>query len=101
MNFKFMISVWPQYGKNTTFYTQCLKDNYLINPTEWLDVYQRAAAEKYYYYINQSMFTIDVDYIWADSTEPDNFPNHNRKFPGNVPNDMNNNTLIIYQVMYW
>eukprot|EP01084_Bolivina_argentea_P098952 177890_1 len=95
MNFKFMVSVWPKYGSNTTFYKYCLKNNYLLNPPGgWLNAYQHDAADLYYYYINQSMFSIGVDYIWADSTEPDNFPNHNKKFVGNVPNDISNNTLI-------
>ena len=78
LHFKFMVSVWPRYGKNTSFYSDCLDNDYLIGTTEWIDVYQEKAALKYYESINDTQFNIGVDYIWADSTEPDNFPNHNR-----------------------
>lgn len=73
-----MVSVWPRYGKNTSFYADCMDHDYLIGSTEWIDVYQKGGALKYYQSINDTQFSIGVDYIWADSTEPDNFPNHNR-----------------------
>eukprot|EP01084_Bolivina_argentea_P289596 497323_1 len=77
MNFYFMVSVWPKYGTNTSFYKQMQTDNELIANTTQVDIYQQKAAQQFYEYANQGMFTIGVDALWLDATEPENYPQIN------------------------
>eukprot|EP01084_Bolivina_argentea_P308686 533848_1 len=76
MNLYFMVTIWPMYGLNTTFFKQMNTYNELLYPpinfmntnASFIDMYQPIAAQQFYEYAKQSMFNINVDAIWLDGT---------------------------------
>ena len=65
---RFMISVWsnPQ-GKVGT---DLKSHNYVIPGTDWIDVFNPAARELRWDYLNNVFFKIGTDAWWQDATEP-------------------------------
>lgn len=79
MNAKFMIVTWPGFGPLTPQYKELKDKNLLINFDTWppksgtkpYDVYSAEAREIYWTYLNNGIFSKNVDGFWLDSTEPD------------------------------
>eukprot|EP01084_Bolivina_argentea_P098951 177887_1 len=77
MNFYVMITVHPDFATNTIFYNITKQNNYLIPNTSFTDFYNEYAAKQMYEFINDSIYSINGDYIWLDSTEPTKMLNIN------------------------
>ena len=79
MNAKFMIVTWPGFGPLTPQYKELKDKNLLINFDTWppksgtkpYDVYSAEARDIYWRYLNNGIFSKNVDGFWLDSTEPD------------------------------
>jgi len=67
-NLQFMISVWsnPQGKAGADLKTH----NYVIPGTDWVDVFNPAARELRWKYLNDAFFKIGTDAWWQDATEP-------------------------------
>ncbi len=67
-NVRFMISVWsnPQ-GKAGA---DLKSHNYVIPGTDWVDVFNPAARELRWKYLDDAFFKIGTDAWWQDATEP-------------------------------
>ena len=65
---RFMISVWsnPQGKVGTDLKSR----NYVIPGTDWIDVFNPAARELRWDYLNDAFFKIGTDAWWQDATEP-------------------------------
>jgi alpha-D-xyloside xylohydrolase len=76
LNFHAIVSVWCSFGPNTKVYREMENNGYLLPTVGWakfkyFDVYNPAATELYWKYINNGFFSIGMDGWWMDSTEPD------------------------------
>ena len=79
MNAKFLIVTWPGFGPLTPQYKELKDKNLLINFDTWppksgtkpYDVYSAEARDIYWRYLNNGIFSKNVDGFWLDSTEPD------------------------------
>lgn len=73
MNFHFMVSVWPWLNNKSLEDTYGLKE-FKIDDTNNLDFFNSDLRSRYYQMLNDSMFTMGVNSIWLDGTEPESFP---------------------------
>lgn len=73
MNFHFMASVWPWLNNKSLEDTYGLKE-FKIDDTNNLDFFNSDLRSRYYQMLNDSMFTMGVNSIWLDGTEPESFP---------------------------
>jgi len=77
MNIKLMVSVWSKFANGTTFYDTMHSNNQLIPGQFNFDPYNPSAAVQFYKFVNDSMYSIGVDAIWLDATEPEQYPQIN------------------------
>src|SRR5665648_295189 len=75
-NFHVMVSVWCSFGPNTEVYKDMGKNGFLLPTVGWakfkyFDVYNPAANNLFWKYMNNGFFSIGMDGWWMDSTEPD------------------------------
>ena len=92
MNINLMVSVWSKFDTSTVFYTTMKENNWLINGSIYYNPYDKDAQFEFYTFINDSMFSNGVDFIWLDATEPEYFPNINdSSLLLTNPNDDNGN----------
>eukprot|EP01060_Flectonema_neradi_P041169 TRINITY_DN9672_c0_g1_i2.p1 TRINITY_DN9672_c0_g1~~TRINITY_DN9672_c0_g1_i2.p1 ORF type:complete len:856 (+),score=192.94 TRINITY_DN9672_c0_g1_i2:108-2675(+) len=83
---RFMVSVWARFDTDTTFYQEMNAKGYIIKDSQYYDPYNPLAREMYYNFSNVSHFSIGVDSLWLDATEPEHFPNYDHQVylgPGN------------------
>jgi len=71
-----MVSVWCSFGPKTEVYKEMDKNGFLLPTVGWakfkyFDVYNPAANDLFWKYINKGFFSIGMDSWWMDSTEPD------------------------------
>ncbi len=79
LNAHLMVVAWPGFGPKTEQHQLFKKKNMLINFDTWppksgtkpYDVYNPAARDIYWDYLNKGVFSKGVDAWWLDSTEPD------------------------------
>lgn len=79
LNAHLFIVAWPGFAPNTPQYREFKKNNMLINFDTWppkaetkpYDVYNPAARNIYWSYLNKGIFSLGADAWWLDSTEPD------------------------------
>lgn len=96
MHYHFMVSVWSKFDDNTEFYAILRRDNQLIPNSIWFDPYNPAARTQFYNFSNVSMFSIGVDALWLDATEPEFFPNENQPvYLGSGNKYMNPYSLLV------
>lgn len=79
LNFHFMVSVWSKFDTKTKFYKNMTDQGMMIPHGNYYDPYNAAAREQFYQFSKEAMFSIGVDALWLDATEPDGFPNKNQK----------------------
>jgi alpha-D-xyloside xylohydrolase len=75
-NFHLMISIWAGLGPSSQIYKDMDQHGYLFPTVGWagfkyFDVYNPAATDLYWKYLNKGLFSTGVDGWWMDSTEPD------------------------------
>jgi alpha-D-xyloside xylohydrolase len=75
-NFHLMISIWAGFGPATAIYKDMEQRGYLYPTVGWanfkyFDVYNPAANDLYWHYMNEGLFSKGIDGWWMDSTEPD------------------------------
>lgn len=76
---KIMIVAWPGFGPETAPYREFEQKNMLLNFRTWppetfakpYDVYNPAARDIYWGHLDRGVFSLGVDGLWLDSTEPD------------------------------
>eukprot|EP00928_Gymnodinium_smaydae_P034702 TRINITY_DN24534_c0_g1_i6.p1 TRINITY_DN24534_c0_g1~~TRINITY_DN24534_c0_g1_i6.p1 ORF type:complete len:458 (-),score=42.48 TRINITY_DN24534_c0_g1_i6:74-1447(-) len=77
LNIRLMVSVWSQFDKTTDFWKQMNGHGWILGDSEYYDAFNPSARDLYYNFSNASMFSIGVDSLWQDATEPEQFPNVN------------------------
>ena len=75
-NFHLMISIWAGLGPSSQIYKDMDQHGYLFSTVGWagfkyFDVYNPAATDLYWKYLNEGVFSKGADGWWMDSTEPD------------------------------
>ncbi len=75
-NFHLMISIWAGLGPSSQIHKDMDQHGYLFPTVGWagfkyFDVYNPAATDLYWKYLNEGIFSKGVDGWWMDSTEPD------------------------------
>lgn len=63
--------MWSRFDVNTTFWDQMMYRDLLIADSIYMDIWNDGAQSLFYQFVNESMFKIGVDAIWADATEPE------------------------------
>jgi alpha-D-xyloside xylohydrolase len=79
MNAHMMVSVWPNFGKNTEIYKELDAKGLLFKFKTWpetpdvrvYDAFNPAARDVYWKYLNKNLFSIGIDGWWLDATEPE------------------------------
>lgn len=77
MNAHLFIVSWPCFGPKTDQYQEFKKKKMFIDFDTWpsgtkpYDVYNPAARDIYWNYLNKGIFSLNSDAWWLDSTEPD------------------------------
>jgi alpha-D-xyloside xylohydrolase len=74
-----MIVAWPGFGPNTNQYKEFMAKKMMIDFDTWppksgtkpYDVYNPAARDIYWDYLNKGVFSFNTDAWWLDSSEPD------------------------------
>jgi alpha-D-xyloside xylohydrolase len=77
---KLMVSVWSKFDTSTTFFANMTAQKYMIGDlggaaTNYYDVWSDGARELFYQFSKEAHFSIGVESLWLDATEPENFPN--------------------------
>ncbi len=88
MNAHIFIVAWPGVGPLTKQYAEFKEKNMLINFDTWppkggvkpYDVYNPAARDIYWSYLNKGIFSLGTDAWWLDSSEPDHINMKDRDF---------------------
>jgi alpha-D-xyloside xylohydrolase len=75
-NFHLMISIWCGFGPGAKIYQDMEQRGFLYPTVGWanfkfFDVYNPAADDLYWHYMNAGLFSKGIDGWWMDSTEPD------------------------------
>lgn len=79
LNAHIMISVWPNFGKNTNIYKELNSNGLLFNFKTWpttpdvkvYDAFNPKARDIYWKHLNKNLFSIGIDGWWMDATEPE------------------------------
>lgn len=79
LNGHLMIVAWPGFGNETPQYKVFKEKGYIVNFNTWsptakaqpYDVFNPAARDLYWDYLNKGVFTYRFDGWWLDSSEPD------------------------------
>jgi len=79
MNAHLFIVAWPGFGPQTAQYAELEKNHMLLHFATWpprsgthpYDVYNPAARDIYWRYLNKGIFSLGSDAWWLDSSEPD------------------------------
>lgn len=79
LNAHIMISVWPNFGKNTNIYKELNSNGLLFNFKTWpttpdvkvYDAFNPQARDIYWKHLNKNLFSIGMDAWWMDATEPE------------------------------
>ena len=79
INIQLMVSVWSKFDETTSFFKNMSTQGYMINGTNYYDVWNPKAREQFYQFSKKAMFDIGVDALWLDATEPEGFPNENHQ----------------------
>ena len=74
-----MVSVWSKFDENTIFFKNMTLEGQMINGTQYYDAYNPFARKQFYEFSKQTHFSIGVDALWLDATEPERFPNEDHE----------------------
>jgi len=71
-----MISVWPNFGKETEVYREMKERGFLITGENGqsrglYDPYNPAARDFYWHWLEKNLFSLGIDAWWMDATEPE------------------------------
>lgn len=88
LNAHLMIVAWPGFGPKTKQFAEFKDKGMLIDFDTWppksgvkpYDVYNPAARDIYWNYLNKGVFSLGIDAWWLDSTEPDHINVKERDF---------------------
>jgi alpha-glucosidase (family GH31 glycosyl hydrolase) len=70
-----MVSVWSKFDTKTKFFKNMTVQGQMINGTSYYDAWNPAAREQFYQFSKDAHFSIGVQALWLDATEPEHFPN--------------------------
>ena len=70
-----MVSVWSRFDKTTTFFQNMSALGHILNGTEYYDAWSDEARDVFYGFSRTAHFSIGVESLWLDATEPEAFPN--------------------------
>mmetsp|Transcript_70426 Transcript_70426/g.199700 ORF Transcript_70426/g.199700 Transcript_70426/m.199700 type:complete len:884 (-) Transcript_70426:91-2742(-) len=102
----FMVSVWSKFDGNTDFYAKMDKAGWLLEstaenvsapqlPQRYYDAWNPDAQKLFYSFSKTAHFSIGVDSLWLDATEPENFPNLN------APTYMGSGNAVMNSYSLW
>lgn len=100
MGLRFMVSVWSKFDARTTFYKQMREAGWMLGDSPTYDAWNPSARELFYNFSKASHFSIGVDALWLDATEPEDLPNVDAKcYLGSGNAYMNTYSLMATQAI--
>ncbi len=69
---RFMLSVWSKVSRDTELGKAVAAKGYYIPGTDWIDFFNKKAADFYCENQNQRLAALGIDAWWQDATEPEN-----------------------------
>ena len=84
MNLKLMVSVWGKMDNQTALFKALKPAGMILGDTNqshdnWYDAWSTEAQKIYYSICNHSHFSIGVESLWLDATEPEGLVNINKE----------------------
>ena len=76
-----MVSVWSKFATPSLVATLQARGELLEGDDlsdHWMNVWMDSAKGTFFSFVNATMFSIGVDAIWLDATEPDHWPQRER-----------------------
>jgi len=96
----FMASVWSKFDQKTEFYKQMKVSGWLLGDSTYYDAWNPEARALFYNFSKASHFSIGVDSLWLDATEPEFLPNTDAKcYLGSGNAYMNTYSLMTTQAI--
>lgn len=104
MDMKFMLSIWSKIDPSSHLGKDFLQKGYYINGTQWVDFFNKNAADYYWENMRDSLVgRYNIDALWLDATEPENDDLLERKVcNGKYPGEVFRNAypLIVNKAVY-
>ena len=72
MGIRLMLSVWSKIDRRSEVGRMMEAGNYYIPGTDWIDFFNKAAADAYWEQFNKRLVPLGIDAWWQDATEPEN-----------------------------
>jgi len=79
LSFRFMVSVWSRFDAKTDFFRSMRERGWTLGTSGYYDAWNPQARRLFYNFSKAAHFSIGVDSLWLDATEPEKFPNVNAK----------------------
>lgn len=104
MDMRFMLSIWSKIDPSSHLGKDFLQKGYYINGTQWVDFFNKNAADFYWSNMRDSLVgRYNIDALWLDATEPENDDLWGRRvsddrYPGEV--FRNAYPLIVNKAVY-
>jgi alpha-D-xyloside xylohydrolase len=76
-NIRFMVSVWSKFDNFTSFYKTMVAKGHILDGSIYYDPWSAEARDIFYQFSKAAHFSIGVDALWLDATEPEGFPHEN------------------------
>jgi alpha-D-xyloside xylohydrolase len=77
-NIRFMVSVWSKFDNFTSFYKAMHTKGHILGESTYYDPWSAEARDLFYQFSKKAHFSIGVDSLWLDATEPEGFPHENQ-----------------------
>ena len=104
MDMKFMLSIWSKIDPSSHLGKDFLQKGYYINGTQWVDFFNKDAADYYWTNMRDSLVgRYNIDALWLDATEPENDDLWGRRVSdGRYPGEVFRNAypLIVNKAVY-
>ena len=102
-NVHLMLSVWSKVDRNSEVGKSLESNGYYIEGTDWVDFFNKEAAEGYCRHFLDSLGRFGIDAWWFDATEPENDDLAGRKVgTDSLPGEFYRNVypLMVNRTMY-
>jgi len=71
------VSVWSKFDEKTSFYKEMKSKGFILSNSTNYDAWSADAQALFYSYSKAAHFSVGVDALWLDATEPELYPNVN------------------------
>jgi alpha-D-xyloside xylohydrolase len=97
----FMVSDWSSFDPKTRFFKNLSQAGALIPDSNYMDPWNPAAGKLYMEFAQEAHFSIGVDALWLDATEPENCPQLGKQiFLGSGDEYANTYSLMVARLIH-